>query len=248
MLGLHHPPAQHRVAGGLGWRWSAGVKEALAVLPHLRTSACQTATAPWHRTEIQTLALQTLALQTLPLRLLPRRPVLFQKESASVAPSPTAGGTPAAPCTDGSASSSLAPVDRSAVAAGPNHLLPSWTSASAARRRLLKEAVRRDAPGDSSPTAGMALLLPGPGPGPLSRRRSCPPGHAAWIVHVPHVSHPIPIVFLFVLFSLLPPCCLETASSGIFVFSTPQLTAFLEPQFRSSLTNFQNCFIHSLPP
>ncbi|KAL7401198.1 hypothetical protein ABVT39_024753 [Epinephelus coioides] len=48
--------------------------------------------------------------------------------NGAVAPSPPAGGTPAAPYTDGS---SLAPVDRSATAAGPDHRLPSRTSASA---------------------------------------------------------------------------------------------------------------------
>ncbi|KAL7384544.1 hypothetical protein ABVT39_004411 [Epinephelus coioides] len=81
----------------------------------------------------------------------PAAPRLEESALASngaVAPSPLAGGTPAATCTDGSVSSSLAPiVGRSAAAAGPNHRLPSRTSASAARRRLLKEAVRRHSGG-----------------------------------------------------------------------------------------------------
>ncbi|KAL7376088.1 hypothetical protein ABVT39_000859 [Epinephelus coioides] len=81
-----------------------------------------------------------------PTGAVPAAPRLEESDLASngaVAPSPPASGTPAAPCTDGSASSSLAPVDRSAAAAGPDHRLPSRTSASAARRRLLKEAVQR---------------------------------------------------------------------------------------------------------
>ncbi|KAL7390780.1 hypothetical protein ABVT39_027641 [Epinephelus coioides] len=81
-----------------------------------------------------------------PTGAVPAAPRLEESASMSngaVTPSPPAGGTPAAPCTDGSASSLLAPVDWSAAAAGPDHRLPSRTSASTARRRLLKEAVRR---------------------------------------------------------------------------------------------------------
>lgn len=147
-LGLHRPPAQHRVAGGLGWRWSAGCKRGpgcVASPPRLSLSNRYSALASDGDPDVGT-ADAAAAAPSPPTDAVPAAPRLEESASASngaVAPSPPAGGTPAAPCTDGSASSSLAPVDRSAAAAGPDHRLPSRTSVSAARRRLLKEAVRR---------------------------------------------------------------------------------------------------------
>ena len=80
----------------------------------------------------------------------------------AAAPSSSTGAAPAAPRLEGPApasrgdvapspptgAASLAPVgDRSTSAAGPDHQLPPRTSASAARRKLLKEAVRRRSEG-----------------------------------------------------------------------------------------------------
>ncbi|KAL7381290.1 hypothetical protein ABVT39_003500 [Epinephelus coioides] len=103
--------------------------------------------------------------------------------------------------TDGSASSSLAPVvDRSAAAAGPNHRLPSQTSASAARQRLLKEAVRRHSGGLLSQSRNGAAPAR---PGQLSHRSSCPPPPGSRSMDRPPASreppnpHPVPLHPLF---------------------------------------------------
>ncbi|KAL7390654.1 hypothetical protein ABVT39_025097 [Epinephelus coioides] len=148
-------------------------------------------------------------------------------DAAAAAPSPPTSAVAAAPCLEESASASNVlwlPLRRPVV-----HLQrPAWMDPRLPRWHLwtgvpwLQDPTIDSHPGfrgaSEAPKGGCMETLRGiplPQPG---WHYSRPPSHAAWTVHLPHMSHPIPIVFLFVLFSLLPPCCLETASSGILVF------------------------------
>ncbi|KAL7399786.1 hypothetical protein ABVT39_001738 [Epinephelus coioides] len=117
----------------------------------------------------------------------------------TVAPSPPIGCTPVVPCMDGSVSSSLAPVeDRSAVAAGPDHRLPSQESVSAARRRLLKEAVLRRSGGplshswDGTPPAGAGAAESPQHLPPRSRSMDCPPASQfIWEKKTPRIKRKV---------------------------------------------------------